>query len=162
MDVATVKETPQIKGFNVLTLWGPDSLHSRIYESIQRWSASEIGQASIKQRQGTAWPKKKLKSYIYFRERAKGEPSNSRSFSFIWIILKALEHILWESIIKNREVNRTVRFSVTGCTKRNRQLAVVRQLYIVLACNKGKENMIDLINVDFYEVFQFMPLWKNT
>lgn len=50
--------------------------------------------------------KKELKSYLYFRERAKGEPSNSRSISFISMILKTLENILWESIIENTEVKR--------------------------------------------------------
>lgn len=73
--------------------------------------------------------KKDLKSYLHFREKAKGEPSNSRSISFISAILKALQHILKESIIENMEVNRTVRCSVIGCTKLNRQFAVVWQLY---------------------------------
>lgn len=41
-----------------------------------------------------------------------------------------------------------------GCTKLNRQLANC----IVLACNSGKGNVIDLIDVHLYEAFKIIPL----
>lgn len=61
--------------------------------------------------------KKDLKSYSHFWKRAKGEPSNNRSISFISMVLKALEHNLQESIIENMEVNRAVRCSTIDQTE---------------------------------------------